>query len=399
MEFFYARVTLVEEIFSRAAHAEAAAESDLDDIARLLTLAFAFNRRRAEEYLLHVGLGALHVVKDAQGRLLATSALLPTAHVLGGGPVPAASIAHVAIAPEARGQGLARPFMAALCHAARDGGAAVVSLFASARPVYRKCGFELAGHEVVYEADLGAVPQGRGDFEPLDLRDPRIAAAYARKVVAGAGLIKRGAPHWDELLREPVGALAAYGVGGAQLDAYMIIDAHDERCLEVRDWYARDGAAARAILAFLGRFRSVYPVARWHGAPQGDELVGAMPDKGWRLVHQEEWLMRVLDPAAALAARRYLPERASLGVRLLQDDGSEAMAFGLDVEDGVGRIAQDTGDRPTVRLPLAALGSLLTGFRSASALARRGDLFGDDRALRLCDLAFAGPAPWVAEHF
>lgn len=389
----------VEEIYIVNHRLRPAVAPDLDGIMRLLTLAFGFSEARAGEYLRHVGANAFHVVEDAQGRLVATSALLPTAHVLGGAAVPAASIAHVAIAPEARGRGLARPFMDELCNIARRGGAAVVSLFASARPVYRKCGFELAGHEVVYEANLGAVPQGRGDFEPLDPRDPRIAAAYACKAAAGAGLIERGAAHWNELLRDPMGAVAAYASGDTELDAYVILDAGDERCLAVRDWHARDGAAARAILAFLGRFRSVYPVVRWHGAPLGCDLVGAMPDKGWRLIHQEEWLLRVLDPAAALAARRYLPERASLGLRLLRDDGSEALALGLDVEDGVGRVAEGVGSRPVVSLPLAALGSLLTGFRSATALARRGDLVGDHRALRACDLAFAGPAPWVAEHF
>jgi predicted acetyltransferase len=219
----------------------------------------------------------------------------------------------------------------------------MVSLFASARPVYRKCGFELAGSEMVYEADLSAVPlRSEAAFAAIDPRDPRIAAAYRRRAAIEAGLIRRGAVHWSELLRPPVDGLAAYGVGGGDLDAYVVLDAQDEACLQVRDWFAADGAAATALLAFLGRFRSVYPVARWHGGPR-DDLVGAMPDKGWRLVHQEDWLASILDPRAALVARRYLPERATLGRRL------------------------------------------------------EGEA--DDRALRTCDLAFAGPAPWVAEHF
>ncbi|MBP1806941.1 GNAT family N-acetyltransferase [Rubellimicrobium aerolatum] len=388
----------MEESFKTGERARPATAADLDGIARLLTLAFGFDRARADEYLGHVGVGALHVVEDAEGRLLATAALLPTAHVLGGAPVPAASIAHVAIAPEARGRGLARPFMDALCRSAREGGAAVVSLFASARPVYRKCGFELAGSEVVYEADLSALPQASATFEPMDPRDPRIAAAYARKAVVGAGLIERSASHWDELLREPKGAVAAYGLGGDRLDAYLILDTRDPACLDIRDWHAADGASARALLAFLGRFRSVYPIARWHGAPQ-DDLVGAMPDKGWRLVHQEEWLLRVLDPVAALGARRYLPARAAVGLRLLAADGSDLTSLRLEIEDGRGQVMKGSGKEPTVSLTLAALGSLLTGFRSATVLARRGDLTGDERALRACDLAFAGPAPWVAEHF
>lgn len=389
----------MEKSFKNGERSRRAVDADLEGIARLLTLAFGFDRTRADEYLGHVGTETLHVVEDAHGRLLAVSALLPTAHFFGGAPIPAANIAHVAIAPEARGRGLARPFTDALCRAARGDGAAVVSLFASARPVYRKCGFELAGSEVIYEADLAAVPSAAAAFEPLDPRDPRIVGAYARKAAAGAGLVARGAVHWDELLREPAGAVAAYGLGEDALDAYVILDARDPGCLDVRDWHAADGAAARAVLAFLGRFRSVYPMARWHGAPQ-DDLAGAMPDKGWRVVHQEEWLARVVDPVAALEARRYLPERATVGLRLLGADGAEVMGLRLEIEEGRGRVVEGARDgEPTASLPLAAMGSLLTGFRSASALARRGDLFGDERALRACDLAFAGPAPWVGEHF
>ena len=44
----------------------------------------------------------------------------------------------------------------------------MVSLFGSARPVYRKCGFELAGSEIVYEAETAALPARTDvDFFPL----------------------------------------------------------------------------------------------------------------------------------------------------------------------------------------------------------------------------------------
>jgi predicted acetyltransferase len=72
--------------------------------------------------------------------------------------VPAAGIAHVAIAPEARGRGLARPIVDALCEEPRSEGALIVSLFGSACPVYRKRGFELAGSEILYEASTTALP-------------------------------------------------------------------------------------------------------------------------------------------------------------------------------------------------------------------------------------------------
>ncbi len=389
----------MKKYFTNRGALRPARSSDAADLSRLLRLAFGFDEGRAAEYIAHAGDGSFHLLSDDAGRPLACAALLSTAHTFGGAEVPAASIAHVAIAPEARRSGLARPFMTALCDLARDRGAAMVSLFASARPVYRKCGFELAGSEMVFEADLSAVPT-RTDtaFQALDLRDPRIASAYRRKAAAGAGLIRREAVHWSELLRPPLDGLAAFGAGRDDLDAYVIIEAQGERCLQVRDWFAVNGAAAAAVLAFLGQFRSVYPIARWHGGPQ-DDLVGAMPDKGWRLVHQEDWLANVVDPKAALAARRYLPERAALG---LQVEGADegAVTSTLEIEDGIGRLSDGlNGGIPAVAVQRAAFASLFTGYRSATALARQGVLVDDDRALRTCDLVFAGPAPWVAEHF
>ena len=54
---------------------------------------------------------------------------------------------------------------------------------------------------------------------------------------------------------------------------------------------------------------------------------------------------------------------------------------------------------PTVSVDGPSFTTLFTGFRSALKLAREGALFGRPDAAQLCNLAFAGPLPWVAEHF
>ena len=75
---------------------------------------YAGSRERAREYVENVGVSSFRLVRAATGEAKACAAILPTAHMFGGRDVPAASIAHVAIAPEARGQGLAVPLMQAL---------------------------------------------------------------------------------------------------------------------------------------------------------------------------------------------------------------------------------------------------------------------------------------------
>ncbi|TPN04843.1 GNAT family N-acetyltransferase [Mesorhizobium sp. B2-3-3] len=372
---------------------EAATASDVPDIARLLSWAFGFGKARSDEYIAHVGLGSLRLLRGEGGRPDACAALLETAHVFHGRSVRAANIAHVAIAPERRGQGLAVPFVDALCAEAQGKGAAIATLFASTRPVYRKSGFELAGHEIVYEAETASLPAvSKLAFERVELDDPRIAKAYAAKAGREAGLLSRCPAHWNELRREPTDALAAYLAEGDA--AYLILDMGDEARLDVRDWYAASPEAARGVLSFLARFRSVYPAVRWHGGPQ-DDLVAAMPDKGWRLAHQEEWLLRVLDPAAALRQRGYHVDAARLALRV----GPAETALEIGIRDGASEVGEATGGCPTVTLQAPAFVQLFTGFRSASKLAQYGQVIGEAADIRLCDQLFAGPPPWVAEHF
>jgi predicted acetyltransferase len=380
-----------------------AMSGDEDAICHLLAMAFAFSRERAREYVGNVGIASFRMIRDPVRTAKACAAVLMTSHSIGGVDVPAANIAHVAIAPEARGQRLARPVVDALCEDAREQGALMVSLFASARPVYRKCGFELAGSEIVYEADTAALPvRTPVEFVALALSDDNIASAYAAKRRGEAGLLGRADMHWKELLRAPTNALAAYGAArkskAGTMDAYVILDGSDPDVLHIRDWYAANGEMAEAVLCFVGRFRSVYPKVRWHGGPE-DDLVAAMPDKGWRLLHQEEWLARILESAQALECRGYVLRNASLGLCITEMDASD-LELSLELSDRTMRVSRGVRDGlPTVTVDGPFFSSLFTGFSSASQLARRGRLSGSPEAVSLCDLVFTGPKPWVAEHF
>jgi len=369
-----------------------ATTKDVVDIASLLSWAFGFSTARSHEYISNIGLETLRLIRGEGGRPVVCAGLLQTAHIFHGKPVQAANIVHVAIAPERRGQGLALPFVDALCDEAKSNGAAIATLFASTRPVYRKAGFELAGHEIVYEAATVALPSAsRLAFDRVELDDPRLAGAYVAKTLAESGLLDRGAAHWNELRRAPTDALAAYLAEGEA--AYLILDMGDKTCLKVRDWFAASPDAVQGLLSFLARFRSVYPAVRWHGAPQ-DDLVAAMPDKGWRLAHQEEWLLRALDPAAALRQRGYHVDQAKLALRI----GDRSLA--IDVREGAAEVGEGgVASDPVVCVHAPAFVQLFTGFRSASKLARYGLVAGDSAGIRRCDQLFAGPPPWVAEHF
>ncbi|MBZ9861921.1 enhanced intracellular survival protein Eis [Mesorhizobium sp. CA12] len=371
---------------------EMATTKDLADVARLLSWAFGFSKARSQEYIANIGVEALRLSRGEDGCPVLCAGLLQTAHIFHGKPVRAANIVHVAIAPERRGEGLAVPFVDALCDEARSQGAAIATLFASTRPVYRKAGFELAGHEIVYEAATAALPSAsRLAFDRIELDDSRLAGAYVAKTLGESGLLARAAAHWNELRRAPTDSLAAYLAEGEA--AYLILDMADKTCLTVRDWSAASPEAAQGLLSFLARFRSVYPAVRWHGAPQ-DDLVAAIPDKGWRLARQEEWLLRVLDPATALRQRGYHVDEAKLALRIGD------ISLEIEIREGAAEVREGADlCGPAVRMDAPAFVQLFTGFRSASKLAQYGLVAGDSADIRRCDQLFAGPPPWVAEHF
>ncbi len=390
-------MTCAQKLLSSNVVIEQAKSIDGRMIETLLRMSFAFSVARSEEYLAHVGTEAFFVVRDGS-RLAACAALLETRQRFGGNWIPSANIAHVAIAPEARGTGLAIPLVDALSRTAASRGAAMVTLYASARPVYRKCGFELAGSEMIYEAETSALPS-RTDltFRRIELDDPLLARAYDAKTLNEAGLLDRTERHWREIRRAPCHALEAYGAGHGRLSAYAIVDASDPSCLTIRDWHAATGEDAAGLLAFLGRFRSVYSIVRWHGGPH-DDLVAAMPDKGWRLAHQEDWMTRILDPRAALAQRGYQMSDGRLGLSIVHPDGRRSDLV-LEISAGVPQVSEgEVKNAPTLTLSAPTFASLFTGFRSASRLRRRGLIETGADGARLADLVFGGPAPWLAEH-
>ena len=99
------------------------------------------------------------------------------------------------------------------------------------------------------------------------------------------------------------------------------------------------------------------------------------------------------------SSRGYRIDSATLGMRI-DGPGAEPCNLRLEIASGKARVTPgNNNDLPTISVDGPSFASLFTGFRSASKLARQGVLFGKADAVQLCDLVFAGPLPWVAEHF
>jgi predicted acetyltransferase len=377
-----------------------AVETDIDFIVRAYASAFAFTRNRTVQYIEDTGISSFHMIKQGS-EPAAVFTLIETGHWFGGKVIPACNIAHVAISPEHRGSGLAASILDFAGEEALRRGADVVSLFASTRPVYRKSGFELAGSEMIYEAETSELYKIKASFKCRGVSGESLRSTigkiYEEHCRDQNGVLKRHRGHWNVILRAADEELSTFVFEADGQDVgYIVLDTGDPECLLLRDWVALTGEAAREILKFLGTFSTVYPRVRWHGGP-ADPLVFALPDKGWRLVHQEEFLMRVLSPAKALAARGYGHASGSLKIRIAGK--TEKQTLLLTVIDGNAACEEDFAGDADITVGLAQLTTLITGFRSAHFLHKAGWIIGDGEAIKRCNDIFSGPAPWVGEHF
>jgi predicted acetyltransferase len=324
-----------------------------------------------------------------------------------GRPLRMAGVGGVKVAPEQRGRGTGRALMTELLGEIARRGYAVSVLFPATAPLYRSLGWELAGglYQAVFPArSLASLPRGGGQ-EPV-LR--RAGPQDARDVIAVIGAVHESARHsgpgsydadtvrrwWLEdpdlfCYLAPDGFLA-YGWHGAQHDILV-------RCA-----LAGSPETTRALWSTVGSHASIARQVRAVVTP--DDPVGWLtrePDA--ELASREAWMLRVVDPAAAVAGRGF-PAAADLAIALRIDDAqlpANAGLWRLEVSGGRGSLQPQSsgtdGDGPAVpagpvRLGARGFAALYSGVPMATlrlaGLATGGDAGADD----VLDTAFAGQA-------
>ncbi|RJK96986.1 GNAT family N-acetyltransferase [Vallicoccus soli] len=332
---------------------------------------------------------------DARGRLVGKAVDLHQERWWGGRAVRAADVGGVAVAPEARGQGVGRALLTALLAGARERGVATSALFPTTAGPYRALGWEVAGDLTTLDlptADLPVLAPRttlRGGTEE-DL--PAAQDAYAAGARATDGLLTAFAPRGAALddadgltLVEDAGRVVAwalwsreggYGPGGV---------------LAVQDLAAATPAGADGLVALLRGWASVAPTVRLRAVP-GGPLAARLPVERARVHERETWMLRAVDLVRAVEDRGWPTAVAGRLVLRVEDPAApwNTGTWELAVEGGRGAL------RPTDAPPAAALGPralalLLSGSASGAAVALAGlaDVGSDPSVLDL--LAAGGP--------
>jgi predicted acetyltransferase len=339
-----------------------------------------------------------------------------------GRSMPMAGVAGVKVAPEARSRGIGRELMTWLLAEIAEQGYPVSTLFPSTQPLYRSLGWEIAGgryETVIPSHALTALTRADPDASG-GLPGSAASAAHAapasgvrRAAAADAAAVVEVLGRAHEALRdngpstfEPA-EVADWLADAANLayladDGFLLYhwtDRHEE--IEVDHLVAASAATTRAFWQILGSHATMAGRVRARLAPS--EPIALLVAEPAAVTSQiESWMLRVVDPAQAIAARGF-PAAVSLSATIDLTDRALPANSGrwrLEISAGAGKLAPapgESGGSHALRLGARGLAALFAGVPIATlrlAGLAGGDIAagGDTAADDALDGAFGLPA-------
>ncbi|WBB90798.1 GNAT family N-acetyltransferase [Verrucosispora sp. WMMC514] len=344
---------------------------------------------------------------DPTGTLIGKAVDLHDDQWWAGHAVPAADVAGVAVAPEARGTGVGRALLKTLLRNARDRGAAVSTLFPTTAAPYRACGWEITGQLRTLDLPTATLPRHRPDPR-LTVRAgttadlPNTAELYRRVAHHRNGLLTRTHPRFtatDELpydgltLVEHDGHLLGYA-GWDRGRGYG-----PDAVLTVEDILATTADAARALVGVLASWHSVTPTLRLAPLP-GDTISTHLPLERAREHERDAWMHRPVDIVRAVQTRGWPTHTHGQVTFTLTDDLADwnTGTWRLTVADGHADLHRSTDDAD-LHLTVRGFARLYTGTATARALAETGLLHHSTSDPSDLDLLAAGPTAHLIDYF
>lgn len=337
-------------------------------------------------------------------RLVGGLLLVPMGQWFGGKSVPMTGIAGVGVAAEARGRGVARRMMAHAVRELYEQGVALSTLYPATVPLYRSAGYELAGCR--FEAEVRPSQIGILERE-LEVRaiaetdHARLAELYRARAVEENGYLDRGEYIWSRVRapgNQPCRGWLVEHHGVPEGYVYLRQKANGPRYdLLLTDLCAVNRRALRRLWTFLGDHRSLAERVLWHAGP-ADPFVTDLPEYGVQVRLNHHWMLRVVEPVAALGARGYpLGLRAELDLEVIDELLGARHRLHLSVADGAAEVR--LGGTGALRLDVKGLAALFSGFSSPRALVVAGLATGDADVLERARSLFALPMPTMPDMF
>ena len=342
-------------------------------------------------------------VRDARGRLVGKAAPQDYSQYWGGRAVPMGGVAGVAVHPDARGSGVASRLLRHLADRMVERGQPISALFPTISALYRGLGWEIVGALAdtrLATRDLAPQEPGACTLRTAerDADAELVHGLYQRWAAAGGGGLTRDGRLFSgpaaDAFESDVVALAEDAAGVAR--GYVAYDRgrgyREGAELRVRELVAEDAAASSALLRSLAGWHPVAGRVLWRGPLQDVALLTAAPVPPPTTV--QPWMLRVVDPAGAVAARGY-PAGVAVEADLQLVEHGTTTSWHLSVADGRAGLQPAAGTgAPT--LHVRGLSLLYAGAATTATLLRTRLL---DRPLPALDAVFAGPPPVLLDYF
>jgi predicted acetyltransferase len=397
-------------------------ESEFDAVYNCTMLTFGVPRSDADraDTRAWVELDRIVAAFD-EGEVVATSGVVSLPIVVpGGSVVPAAAVTLVTTKPTHRRQGLMKRGMTALLDQAIERGEPLATLWASESSIYGNLGFgaaidgsdlEIAPHHAALRSDA---PRGAGRIRLLDSDGAKLVVPgiYDRVTAGVPGTMIRREQDWTAIFKDVAAArdgkvatrYAVYEDGGVDrgyaryrmTEHWRDMNAAGE--VEVIELHAADAAAHAELWQFVASLDLVTKIGV-KLARSRNRLSPLLRDpRRLRSTSGESIWVHLLDPVAALAARRYGVQ----GELVIEIDDPMGYANGRFAVAGGPEEATVTkvDSAPDVTLSAESIGSAYLGTPRIEELAWAGRVEGDPGAIALLDAMMRWPVePYCTVHF
>jgi len=390
-------------------------EAHMAAVGRLVSLAFGSPREGIAAWVRSAGVENVRGVFEGGEQPTACLLRIPMGQYFGGQSVPMVGIAGVAIDPAWRGQGLAQFMMGECVRELHREGVGLSALYASTQSLYRKSGYEQAGHKFWARIRLGEIDvRERGlEMRPLETSgdggradDEAVRAVYAAWAKETAGALDRGVYIWRRIHEHRGIRFEGWGVIGAGggLEGYVIwgqkMLGAFEFDVHVTDLAFTTARAGRRLLAFLAGLSTTADHGVVAGGPWSP-LLALLPRQTFDLEGSELWMLRITHVERALAARGYpMGVEAAVTIDVADETVPEqAGLWTLRVREGVGTVTRGGGAAEVICADVRGLAGMYTGLMSPQRAALAGLVGGSPTALARAAAVFAGPTPVMMDGF
>lgn len=329
--------------------------------------------------------------------------LLPYKIMLRGQPVKASYLVGLSTWPQYRGRGDARALIRHAFEVMRMRQEWVSILLPFRYDFYRKYGWEICYHHLMYSGDLEIFgPAGKilDDIIPAEKEQIHLMnMCYQKFMEAYNGYVVRNEDDWDRLLDDLhiAGGTGYIVIKDSEAVGYVLFEISNRQC-KVRELIYTTPEAKSALMRFIANHHSQVDTIVWN-APPDDITYTDMPNPRGVMYKQPYVMGRIVDVRQALKILG--PSReVDLKIQVIDpvlewNDG----VFNLRNAGGIMEVASCSA-LPQVVIPITTLAQLLWGYITPMQAQKQGKLdVRDDRAIDHLESIFTPAVNYIIEDY